>query len=872
MDNIVFDNYNGLVGSGTFTSNRSYDNIASGLSVGGNSTVVGNQIYDNAIGIQGSASGGGVFTNNLIYANTTLGVGIHGTYGILFANNTVYDLTGDALAVDSSASSVQIKSNILWAVTGTDITVAPDSEIGFTSDYNDLVTAGGNVLGHWEGRNFSNRIDWFYELNLDQHSITTDPQFVNPAGADGVIGYSNAPSGSAQIFDDSDPSFQTTGSWTTVSSAGVGGSDHQSDGSGGDTATWTLSGLTPGKEYQIAVTWPVSSFSGPTRYTVLDTGAVSGSVDVYQTSAPSDFTASGVPWKVVGTFFATTSTLVVTEIQISFVHPFVADAVRVQAIQGDAGTDDNFHVQSTSATIDAGDPMASYVSEPTPSGGRVNQGFDGNTAGAAPSPIQFLQETVPAGQEKFQVGQAVPITWRSVGINAPAGYYSSEVLADNPVAYYRLGEPTGATAAADASGHGAVGTYVSGVTLGLEGALGSDSDTAAGLTGGAYNAAAGYVQLPAGFADFHNGFSFEAWAFPTSVAGNQPIFDFGNGYNSDNIVLGREGTTNNLIFQVFSGGAPGPVVRATGALDLNVWQQFAVTEDSSGNVILYKNGQVIGTGTTTLPQNVIRADNYLGKSNLDNPFFAGSLDEAAVFNSVLPAARILDHYNHASFGTVNIDLLRDGDPRFVQHLAVDAVDNGLFNWTIPANQPLANDYRIRIEASEGIMPQVTTPETFLITNSGHNYYVNDNSTAGDVFTTAVGNNANSGKSPDQPVASLPALLTAYTFGPGDVIHVDTGTYDLIKNVRLSPSDSGVTIVGPTTGTGTALFNRGNTNSGAFTFELAGATDVTLDHLGITGGYAGVEANDTGSQRLTVSNSDIYGNADFGIQTLRLYPH
>ena len=89
------------------------------------------------------------------------------------------------------------------------------------------------------------------------------------------------------------------------------------------------------------------------------------------------------------------------------------------------------------------------------------------------------------------------------------------------------------------------------------------------------------------------------------------------------------------------------------------------------------------------------------------------------------------------------------------------------------------------------MPQSITAETFLVTNSGHNYYVNDDSTTGDVLTTAVGNDANSGKGPDQPVASLPALLAAYTFGPGDVVHVDTGVYDLIKNVRLSPRRAGV---------------------------------------------------------------------------------
>ena len=37
-------------------------------------------------------------------------------------------------------------------------------------------------------------------------------------------------------------------------------------------------------------------------------------------------------------------------------------------------------------------------------------------------------------------------------------------------------------------------------------------------------------------------------------------------------------------------------------------------------------------------------------------------------------------------------------------------------------------------------------DNFLIANNGHDYYVNDNSTIGDVFTTAIGNNALSGKS------------------------------------------------------------------------------------------------------------------------------
>ena len=76
--------------------------------------------------------------------------------------------------------------------------------------------------------------------------------------------------------------------------------------------------------------------------------------------------------------------------------------------------------------------------------------------------------------------------------------------------------------------------------------------------------------------------------------------------------------------------------------------------------------------------------------------------------------------------------------------------------------------------------------------------------------------------PISPWPAWPPCLTAYgsNFHPGDTIYVDTGTYSLIRNIRLGPQLSGVTIQGPT-GAGTATLNRGNTNGGQYVFELAG---------------------------------------------------
>ncbi len=62
-----------------------------------------------------------------------------------------------------------------------------------------------------------------------------------------------------------------------------------------------------------------------------------------------------------------------------------------------------------------------------------------------------------------------PVTITVTG-RAAAPSYSASVLADSPLAYWRLGEASGTTAA-DASGNGRTGSYLNTPTLGAAGAL-----------------------------------------------------------------------------------------------------------------------------------------------------------------------------------------------------------------------------------------------------------------------------------------------------------------------------------------------------------------------------------------------------------------
>ncbi len=140
--------------------------------------------------------------------------------------------------------------------------------------------------------------------------------------------------------------------------------------------------------------------------------------------------------------------------------------------------------------------------------------------------------------------------------------------------------------------------------------------------------------------------------------------------------------------------------------------------------------------------------------------------------------------------------------------------------------------------------------------------MNDSVTTGDVFTTAVGNNAFDGKSPDQPMSSLTSLLAAYNFGPGDVIHIDSGNYRLIKTAVLTSQETGLRIEGPSTGPG-AILDRANTTYNVI--ELVNADNVTLDRLTIRGGATGVyAANGSDSDNFTLSNSIITGNSSYGV--------
>ena len=196
-DNVTWGNVAGLYGiedfSGVVSNNRIFDNSAYGIVGEAISNIVGNDIYSNGVGIEVQSSNTETLQNNLIYANTIAGISMYGSTSISILNNTIYQTAGDAIAVTQNTSSVSVRDNILWdgASGGYDLDIDGTSEAGFSSDYNLFYTSGSGTLGHWGSVALSTLSSFRAVTGTDADSLVAVPLFVNMAGADGLLGYTN---------------------------------------------------------------------------------------------------------------------------------------------------------------------------------------------------------------------------------------------------------------------------------------------------------------------------------------------------------------------------------------------------------------------------------------------------------------------------------------------------------------------------------------------------------------------------------------------------------------------------------------------------------------------------------------------------------
>ena len=226
--------------------------------------------------------------------------------------------------------------------------------------------------------------------------------------------------------------------------------------------------------------------------------------------------------------------------------------------------------------------------------------------------------------------------------------------------------------------------------------------------------------------------------------------------------------------------------------------------------------------------------------------------------------------------TASIDVSLDNGATWsniASGLSLDRLGAGSFAWT-PTAATAGTQGLLRITATDGahtVTDQSLAP--FMIAPAGQTYYVNDGSKTGDVFTTAVGSDANSGKTPDAPMANLASLLSLYNLQPGDTVYIDSGTYNLSSTSCSVPTSAG-TPGNPINFIGAGATRRswrGPARRSAPTSSTSTApTTYQLSNMALTGGQDGIDIDDfSNSTNISLSGLDISkfgpaGNFSYGI--------
>ena len=253
----------------------------------------------------------------------------------------------------------------------------------------------------------------------------------------------------------------------------------------------------------------------------------------------------------------------------------------------------------------------------------------------------------PTALSADQVVKHYTDSGRTMNIPAkPTDAYGKAVYNSAPDFFWRLGESSGTTAK-DVTSNQADGLYSGGVDYGTSGAVPDANDTAVTLNGsdGAV-ATAGVVSNPTTYSE-------ELWFNTTTTSGGK-LIGFGTnqtgssgGYDR-HVYMFDDG---RLRFGTYTGQLN--VADTTASYNDGNWHHMVATQGADG-MKLYVDGVLAADNPQTQAQPYdgywrVGGDNTWG-GNSSN-YFAGSIDEVAVYSSVLTGSTVQSHFR-AGGGTL----------------------------------------------------------------------------------------------------------------------------------------------------------------------------------------------------------------------------
>jgi hypothetical protein len=273
-----------------------------------------------------------------------------------------------------------------------------------------------------------------------------------------------------------------------------------------------------------------------------------------------------------------------------------------------------------------------------------------NAIGTPASATSATLSGLASGSDTFTIyavsncGNGAVATTSATSITGSASTYASTVIGLNPSAYFRLGEPTGTSVAADSSGHAALGTYNTdtNILLGQAGALPSDSATSIKDSDGEWVASVSSdPSLPVG----NQPRTVQAWVKPLDAVCRWVL---GYGQSGTNTAFNLGECGGSVAVSAYSDDLYFPTHEP---LNDGAWHMITVTYNGS-TVTAYLDGTSLGTRTFSSAISTSPGGLALGswESRCCNSWTYGGLQDEAVYPTALSAAQVTSVFNASGDG------------------------------------------------------------------------------------------------------------------------------------------------------------------------------------------------------------------------------
>ncbi|KIF72469.1 fibronectin [Streptomyces sp. AcH 505] len=296
---------------------------------------------------------------------------------------------------------------------------------------------------------------------------------------------------------------------------------------------------------------------------------------------------------------------------------------------------------------------------------------DGDSLPWSRPQLSFTDTTVTSGQTYTYRVTATDAAGNASGLSptvsvtvpTSAEAYPAAVLDDGASLYWRYDEASGAFAG-DSSSSNNSGVYLNAPALRQTPAAVNGPSTALGLNGTNEQV---YSDRPT---TVTGPYSLETWFKTTTTSGGKLIgFGSNTTANSGNydkhIYMTNAG---NLVFGVYTGSTQ--TVVSPGTYNDGTWHHVVATQ-GPGGMTLYVDGAAVGTKNVTTNQSFtgywhVGADNLNSwPSQPTSSFFAGQIDETAVYPSVLSATQVANHHTLASAPADTVTTVQAAEDSYV---------------------------------------------------------------------------------------------------------------------------------------------------------------------------------------------------------------